>query len=146
MEAGLAAHAAGALVLSQKYEAQKALMAREGKERGGVALEEARQWPRRSLHLQVGEREGREDVAFLEAAELARALVPFASLKNGRVETLLLPPEDPGCDDLMESPDPGAAARQPGEPEGPKGDAPMKAPGPEPGGENPTKRPRGLDV
>ncbi|KAJ9457396.1 hypothetical protein DIPPA_05810 [Diplonema papillatum] len=49
-------HAAGALVLSQEYEAQKAQMTREGREREGITLEEARQWPCRSLQLQVRER------------------------------------------------------------------------------------------
>ncbi|KAJ9445642.1 hypothetical protein DIPPA_09275 [Diplonema papillatum] len=123
MEAGLKAHAAGALVLSQEYEAQKAQMTREGKEREGIALEEARQWPRRSLHLQVGEREGRRDVAFLEAAEATEALAQMKEDKERRLALALAlaalaikkDPGPPGCDVLMGSQRPEAGPPQPGE-------------------------------
>ncbi|KAJ9443088.1 hypothetical protein DIPPA_05812 [Diplonema papillatum] len=57
-------------------------MTLEGKERGGITLEEARQWPRRSLQLQVGEREGRRDVAFLEAASTEALAQMKAAQKN----------------------------------------------------------------
>ncbi|KAJ9444017.1 hypothetical protein DIPPA_32572 [Diplonema papillatum] len=141
MEAGLKAHAAGALVLSQEYEAQKAQMTREGKEREGIALEEARQWPRRSLHLQVGEREGRRDVAFLEAAEATEALAQMKEDKERRLALALAalaikkdPPGPPGCDVLMGSQRPEADPPQPGEHKDPGSDAPMgeaQGPGPD---------------
>ncbi|KAJ9443682.1 hypothetical protein DIPPA_15559 [Diplonema papillatum] len=150
MEAGLRAHAAGALVLSQEYEAQKAQMTREGREREGITLEEARQWPRRSLQLQVGEREGRRDVAFLEAAEATEALAQMKEDKERRLALALAalaikkdPPGPPGCDVLMGSQRPEADPPQPGEHKDPGSDAPMgEAQGPGPGAENPAKRPK----
>ncbi|KAJ9447708.1 hypothetical protein DIPPA_05626, partial [Diplonema papillatum] len=124
-----------------EYEAQKAQMTREGREREGITLEEARQWPRRSLQLQVGEREGRRDVAFLEAAEATEALAQMKEDKERRLALALAalaikkdPPGPPGCDVLMGSQRPEADPPQPGEHKDPGSDAPMgEAQGPGPG-------------
>eukprot|EP00659_Diplonema_papillatum_P022841 gene22841-35003_t len=84
IQAGLKAHAAGALALSQEYEAQEAQMTREGKEREGITLEEARQ------------RQATEALAQMKEDKERRLALALAALALKK-ET----PGPPGCDVLM---------------------------------------------
>ncbi|KAJ9454114.1 hypothetical protein DIPPA_03447, partial [Diplonema papillatum] len=142
MEAGLRAHARrGSRHSPRSTRPRSADDARGEGARGNTPSKRRGQWPRRSLQLQVGEREGRRDVAFLEAAEATEALAQMKEDKERRLALALAalaikkdPPGPPGCDVLMGSQRPEADPPQPGEHKDPGSDAPMgeaQGPGPD---------------